>query len=107
MLTRRVRRMHSISYRDATLQEAVDAPRVLVLSLPTLAWDDLYRGDTPAIDGLLTESSVAAMSVRNVLPETDAAYRVALAISAARSRDRAADLRFDHRPYAPVLVSSA
>lgn len=41
------------------------------------------------------------------LPETDAAYRVALAISAARSRDRAADLRFDHRPYAPVLVSSA
>ena len=48
-------------------------PRVLVLSLPTLAWNDLYSGDTPALDGLLSESAVGAMSVRDVLAETDAA----------------------------------
>jgi DNA-binding SARP family transcriptional activator len=46
------------------------------------------------------------------LPETDAAYRTALAISASRSRDRAAggrydDATYDRRGFAPVLVSSA
>ncbi len=41
------------------------------------------------------------------LPETDAAYRMALAVSASRSRDRAAALRFDPGPFAPVLVSTA
>jgi DNA-binding SARP family transcriptional activator len=41
------------------------------------------------------------------LPETDAAYRTALAVSAARSRDRAADRRHDLRPFGPVLVTSA
>lgn len=65
---------------------AVDAPRVLVLSLPTLAWDDLYRGDTPAIDDLLGESAVGAMSVRNVLPETDAADGYAAMSAGTRAR---------------------
>ena len=41
------------------------------------------------------------------LPETDAAYELALAVSASRSRERAADRRDGHRPFAPVLVSSA
>jgi DNA-binding SARP family transcriptional activator len=41
------------------------------------------------------------------LPETDAAYRLALAISASRSLKRAADLRPDQRAFVPVLVSSA
>jgi hypothetical protein len=41
------------------------------------------------------------------LPETDAAYRMALAAAASRSRERAADLRYDVGPFAPVLVSSA
>jgi DNA-binding SARP family transcriptional activator len=41
------------------------------------------------------------------LPETDAAYRQALAIAASRSQDRAAELRYDHPTFAPVLVSSA
>ena len=41
------------------------------------------------------------------LPETDAAYRMALAVSASRSRERTADRRHGHRPFAPVLVSSA
>ncbi|HEX2756855.1 MAG TPA: BTAD domain-containing putative transcriptional regulator [Candidatus Limnocylindrales bacterium] len=41
------------------------------------------------------------------LPETDAAYRVALAVTATRSRDRAAEVRYDAGPFAPVLVSSA
>ena len=50
---------------------------------------------------LRTELAVAP------LPETDATYRTALAVSASRSRDRAADHGFDSRPFAPVLVSSA
>ncbi|MEO5939526.1 MAG: BTAD domain-containing putative transcriptional regulator [Candidatus Limnocylindrales bacterium] len=41
------------------------------------------------------------------LPETDAAYRAALAVSASRSRARAAAIHFESRPFAPVLVSSA
>ena len=41
------------------------------------------------------------------LPETDAAYRAALAVSTSRSRDRAAELHFENHPFAPVLVSSA
>ena len=41
------------------------------------------------------------------LPETDAAYRMALAVAAGRSRDRAAALRYDAGPFAPILVSSA
>lgn len=41
------------------------------------------------------------------LPETDAAYRIALASAASRSRDRAAGLAFDAGPFAPVLVTSA
>ena len=45
---------------------------MLVLSLPALAWDELYQGDTPALDALLDDSAVAALSVRDVLPVTDA-----------------------------------
>jgi len=41
------------------------------------------------------------------LPETDAAYRMALAVATSRSRERAADVRYDPGPFAPVLVSSA
>jgi DNA-binding SARP family transcriptional activator len=41
------------------------------------------------------------------LPETDAAYRMALATAASRSRERTADLRYDAGPFAPVLVTSA
>jgi DNA-binding SARP family transcriptional activator len=41
------------------------------------------------------------------LPETDAAYRVALAVAASRSHERAAGIRYDARPFTPVLVSSA
>ena len=47
------------------------AGRVLVLSLPALSWDELYQGDTPALDALLDESAVAAMSVRDVRPPHD------------------------------------
>ncbi len=41
------------------------------------------------------------------LPETDAAYRVALAVAASRSRDRAAAIHYESGPFAPVLVTSA
>jgi hypothetical protein len=41
------------------------------------------------------------------LPETDAAYRMALAVAANRSRERAAEIRYDAGPFAPVLVNSA
>ena len=50
---------------------------------------------------LRTELAVAP------LPETDAAYRQALAVAASRSRERARDLVYDTRPFAPVLVTSA
>ena len=41
------------------------------------------------------------------LPETDAAYRLALAVAASRSRDRAAELHYDGLAFGPVLVTSA
>lgn len=41
------------------------------------------------------------------LPETDAAYRRALAAAARRSSERAAALPYDVGPFAPVLVTSA
>lgn len=41
------------------------------------------------------------------LPETDAAYRLALVVAADRSRDRAAAMHFEAGPFAPVLVTSA
>jgi DNA-binding SARP family transcriptional activator len=41
------------------------------------------------------------------LPETDAAYRMALASANARSRERAAALVYDPAPFMPILVSSA
>jgi DNA-binding SARP family transcriptional activator len=50
---------------------------------------------------LQTELAVAP------LPETDAAYRMALAVAASRSRERAGELRYDAGPFAPVLVTSA
>jgi DNA-binding SARP family transcriptional activator len=41
------------------------------------------------------------------LPETDAAYRMALAAAAARSRERAARVIYDPAPFVPILVSTA
>jgi len=41
------------------------------------------------------------------LPETDAAYRIALAAAAARSSERAAEISYDPAPFTPILVSSA
>jgi DNA-binding SARP family transcriptional activator len=50
---------------------------------------------------LQTELAVAP------LPETDAAYRMALAVAASRSRERASELRYDAGPFSPVLVNTA
>ena len=66
----RARRQPGAGSRPADAQ--AEPGRVLVLSLPALAWEGLYQGDTPALDALLDESAVAAMSVRDVLPVTDA-----------------------------------
>jgi DNA-binding SARP family transcriptional activator len=41
------------------------------------------------------------------LPETDAAYRAALARAATRSAARAADMPYERAPFAPLLVTSA
>jgi DNA-binding SARP family transcriptional activator len=41
------------------------------------------------------------------LPETDAAYRIALDGTMIRSQQRVAELGYDRRSFAPVLVSSA
>ena len=45
---------------------------MLVLSLPTLAWADLYQGDTPALDALLDESAVGACRCATSCPARDA-----------------------------------
>lgn len=65
---------------------APPAERVLVLSLPALSWDELYRGDTPALDGLLDGSAVGALSVRDVLPVTDAGDGYATMSAGTRAR---------------------
>ena len=60
--------------------------RLLVLSLPGLSWDEVYQGDTPNIDGLLDQSAVAAMSVRDVLRRTSTADGYAAVSAGARAR---------------------
>ncbi len=70
---------------SATAGEA-PAGRVLVLAVPTLGWGDLYRGNTPALDALLADSAVGALSVRDVLPETDAADGYATLSAGSRAR---------------------
>jgi hypothetical protein len=44
--------------------------RVLVLSVPHVAWSDLGRGDTPHLDALLDESAIANLAVRGVRRRT-------------------------------------
>lgn len=60
--------------------------RLLVLALPTLAWDDLHAGDTPNLDELLDDSAVASLSVRDVEPRTDAADGYATINAGTRAR---------------------
>jgi hypothetical protein len=62
------------------------AGRVLVLSLPGLSWDELYQGDTPALDRLLDESAVGAMSVRDVVRQTSPGDAYAAISAGARAR---------------------
>jgi hypothetical protein len=59
---------------------------VLVLSLPTLAWSDLYTGRTPNLDRLLSGSAVAALSVRDVVRSTSAADGYAAISAGTRAR---------------------
>ena len=65
--------------------------RVLVLSLPALAWEEVYAGHTPAIDALLDDSAVGALSVRDVLPVTDAGDGYATVSAGTRARGALAD----------------
>ncbi|MGH8972836.1 MAG: hypothetical protein ACRD0C_06485 [Acidimicrobiia bacterium] len=44
--------------------------RVLVLSVPHVAWSDLGRGDTPRLDALLDGSAIANLSVRGMRRRT-------------------------------------
>ena len=82
------------SVGSARADAVADAPatpgempgRVLVLSLPTLGWDEVYQGDTPEIDALLDESAVAAMSVRDVLRHTRPADGYTAMSAGARAR---------------------
>jgi hypothetical protein len=59
---------------------------VLVLSLPTLAWSDLYTGRTPNLDRLLSGSAVAALSVRDVVRSTGPADGYAAVSAGTRAR---------------------
>ena len=55
---------------EVTLDEPV--PRVLVISIPTLSWDDLRNADLPNLEALLAESAVADLSTRAVDRRTTA-----------------------------------
>ncbi len=60
--------------------------RLLVLSLPTLAWSEVHSGNTPNLDRLLDRSAVGAMSVRGVGPRTDADDAYATMSAGTRAR---------------------
>jgi hypothetical protein len=60
--------------------------RVLLLVVPGLSWDELYAGDTPALDSVVDDAAVAALSVRNVLPETSAGDGYAAMSAGSRAR---------------------
>lgn len=46
--------------------EADPRPRVLIISLPTLTWEDVQRHELPNIERLLAESAVANLSLRTI-----------------------------------------
>jgi hypothetical protein len=52
--------------------QPTSADRVLVLSVPTLSWQDLDDFDAPHLEGLLDESAIADLSVRGVTRRTTA-----------------------------------
>jgi hypothetical protein len=70
----------------ARAEAGTPAGRVLVLSLPALAWEELYQGDTPVLDSLVDESAVASLSVRDVLPVTTAGDGYAAMSAGTRAR---------------------
>jgi hypothetical protein len=51
---------------------SVDVDRVLVLSLPTLSWDEVRDQDLPALQAFFEQSAVANLSVRGIRSTTDA-----------------------------------
>ncbi len=46
--------------------------KVLIISLPAVAWEDLAEVELPNLDRLFVESGIADLSVRGVTPETSA-----------------------------------
>ena len=63
-----------------------DARRLLVLSLPTLAWADLGLTDLPNLEALLAESAVGGMSVRGVARWTSTGDAYATVSAGTRAR---------------------
>ena len=56
----------------AEAQSRRPVERVLVLSVPNVAWSDLGQGDTPRLDEFLDESVIANLAVRGVRRRTTA-----------------------------------
>lgn len=54
----------------ATVAAGGPVERILVLSLPHVAWTDLGQGDTPRLDALLDRSAIANLAVRGVRRRT-------------------------------------
>jgi hypothetical protein len=52
------------------VQRGPAVERVLVLSVPHVAWSDLGKGDTPHLDDLLDDSAIANLAVRGVRRRT-------------------------------------
>lgn len=66
--------------------EVCEDRRLLVLSLPTLAWADLGLAEMPNLRGLLAESAVGGMSVRGVSRWTSTGDGYATVGAGARAR---------------------
>jgi hypothetical protein len=49
-----------------------EVDRVLILSLPTLSWEDVRDADAPNLDALVADSAVGALSTRILEPSTTA-----------------------------------
>jgi hypothetical protein len=64
--------------------------KVVVVTIPSMTWEDVRPGVTPTLDGLAEQWSIAAMSVRTVHSRTDPSSAYASLGAGNRARGRGA-----------------
>lgn len=70
---------------------AQGADRVLLLSLPTLSWDEVQEHDLPNLEALFEQSAIADLSVRGIRTTTDAGDAYTTIGAGGRARGPAVD----------------